>query len=1488
MRATVKSQLGCVALGLVVCGLPASAIAQRSGARTLGGIAAVGQSRLQTKKDERREAEELLRKAKASMDKGDYDLAQRYIEQAEQRDVQYDRLFSWFFDTPEKLRKELKKLRGQSATSPQPPSRRFRPTVADRSTNTQASDTSNPFLLRGSEKTLGSLTDNQKAAAKSYLQKGRDALEDGNIVGATGWYQKAAGLKADFAPGEYSPRQLADALRAVGVPASRLTPPRSVSSMPDPTRSFNFPRSVDLLPAIVRSPRADNNDANGPGMITNPYAVDAGTSPGENNFAQRSRFTDGDNNIHGGSGSAADPNRRVQDNGLMLEARRALAGRDARRAAELTSEANRLGLVSPLTGDSPRKFQALIEKHRELAVDPGRAAKTAAYRRSHAEFLMEQADGLLLYKDFEQARQLAQQAEQLGAEYGPFQRTPQRLREQIAAQLRAAGFDQNSQPVADLNLGFSQENFSSSVLQLSEWDSPANVGPPSVSPTGAAPAAVGGLSNNGPAAVRDSALALVARAQVAIDRGEIDQAERLAQQAQQLGVPDSAYAPGDPRPEFLFPKIDKVRRLRDSTVVPAVGIISDSEPSGAAPGQHRSPISLSGYESSGNGTTGKFRLTDELPATPDEPARFPNPGLRLFNQGERELERRDLNGALDYFQKAWVFKSQLDVPVRDRLENHLRVLGASVQKDRSDSKTPSPVKAASDRRQVLRQQMLSEVSQGLVTAERMRQTEPKVAMERLVKLRQRVAQSELDAIDRQRLSARLDRGVRQINRYIEDNRAQIDQDDKNRQVLEQVDRNRQMTREIQEELAKLVEQFNTLMAQERYKDAMFVAKKARELDPENPVVRTMVLKNNLVQRLQEYREIEELSEAGVVNALASVHDSKIPFDDRNPILFPETKFWKDMTASRSRQLRKNRVRYNEAERQIQSALKTKVDVRFPRRPLSEVIATLGDVAGINVHLDQQGLMAEGISSDAEVDIVLATPISLQSALNTILEPLDLSYVIQDEMLKITSIQMREAKVYTETYAVADLVIPIPNFVPNADMGLSGAIRRGYDDALGYSAMGGAIPRGALAFASTGTDDRNARLNATVLAQMGESGRIDGSGGGRPFGPGGLAGGTNPDFDSLIDLITSTVEPATWDEVGGPGTLRRFEPNLSLVISQTQEVHDQIADLLEQLRRLQDLQITIEIRFITLADNFFERIGIDFDFEIDDNVTSLPTGDSDSGPSVTVGFDRFTGSPTADLDLSFSQDSFASAVPVFGGFDAASAATFGFAVLSDIEAFFFLEALEGDSRSNVLNAPKVTLFNGQNAMVFDSTQTPFVTGITPVVGDFAAAHQPIIAVLSEGTQLSVQAVVSNDRRFVRLTVVPLFSRIGEVRTFTFSGKTTTNTGSTVVDPTDDSSTITNDADTVIEGTTVQQPSFSSVSVNSTVSVPDGGTILLGGIKRLSEGRTERGVPMLSKIPYINRLFRNVAIGRETSSLMLMVTPRIIIQEEEEANLLGTPP
>ena len=43
------------------------------------------------------------------------------------------------------------------------------------------------------------------------------------------------------------------------------------------------------------------------------------------------------------------------------------------------------------------------------------------------------------------------------------------------------------------------------------------------------------------------------------------------------------------------------------------------------------------------------------------------------------------------------------------------------------------------------------------------------------------------------------------------------------------------------------------------------------------------------------------------------------------------------------------------------------------------------------------------------------------------------------------------------------------------------------------------------------------------------------------GPGGAAGGTGADFDTLIDLITQTVAPPTWDPNGGKGSDRAPRP-----------------------------------------------------------------------------------------------------------------------------------------------------------------------------------------------------------------------------------------------------------------------------------------------------------------------------------------------------------
>jgi hypothetical protein len=85
--------------------------------------------------------------------------------------------------------------------------------------------------------------------------------------------------------------------------------------------------------------------------------------------------------------------------------------------------------------------------------------------------------------------------------------------------------------------------------------------------------------------------------------------------------------------------------------------------------------------------------------------------------------------------------------------------------------------------------------------------------------------------------------------------------------------------------------------------------------------------------------------------------------------------------------------------------------------------------------------------------------------------------------------------------------------------------------------------------------------------------------------------------------------------------------------------------------------------------------------------------------------------------------------------------------------------------------------------------------------------------------------------------------------------------------------------------VQLPEFRYNTVNTTVSVPDRGTAVLGSISRASEGRTTRGVPGLSNVPGLNRLTRNSGIGREISGGTTTATATIIDNSELDRQVLA---
>jgi type II secretory pathway component GspD/PulD (secretin) len=75
------------------------------------------------------------------------------------------------------------------------------------------------------------------------------------------------------------------------------------------------------------------------------------------------------------------------------------------------------------------------------------------------------------------------------------------------------------------------------------------------------------------------------------------------------------------------------------------------------------------------------------------------------------------------------------------------------------------------------------------------------------------------------------------------------------------------------------------------------------------------------------------------------------------------------------------------------------------------------------------------------------------------------------------------------------------------------------------------------------------------------------------------------------------------------------------------------------------------------------------------------------------------------------------------------------------------------------------------------------------------------------------------------------------------------------------------------------------VRTTVFVPDGGSTTVAGYSASSEGRTEFGAPVLGKVPYLSRGFRNVGYGRRVVSRRLIASVRVIDLREEEYRQTG---
>jgi hypothetical protein len=234
----------------------------------------------------------------------------------------------------------------------------------------------------------------------------------------------------------------------------------------------------------------------------------------------------------------------------------------------------------------------------------------------------------------------------------------------------------------------------------------------------------------------------------------------------------------------------------------------------------------------------------------------------------------------------------------------------------------------------------------------------------------------------------------------------------------------------QEKIANLMLRFNALMTEGEFLVAEEeIAPQVIEIAGKNDMSREQevgiaAMRNaRFIGNYTAIMAIRDRRQRNLFASLLLVEESHIPFPDEPPIVYPDPAFWESLNERKEKYGSVDLAQAGGAEQAIFKALDDTTIMEFIETPLVDVIEVLKDSHKIPIEIDIKALDDVGLSTDVPVTRNLKG-ITLRSALRLMLREMDLTYVIRDEVLLITTPEEAESKLTTKVYPVADLVVPI--------------------------------------------------------------------------------------------------------------------------------------------------------------------------------------------------------------------------------------------------------------------------------------------------------------------------------------------------------------------------------------------------------------------------------------------------------------------------------
>ncbi|MBI2472655.1 MAG: hypothetical protein HYV59_15685, partial [Planctomycetes bacterium] len=467
-----------------------------------------------------------------------------------------------------------------------------------------------------------------------------------------------------------------------------------------------------------------------------------------------------------------------------------------------------------------------------------------------------------------------------------------------------------------------------------------------------------------------------------------------------------------------------------------------------------------------------------------------------------------------------------------------------------------------------------------------------------------------------------------------------------------------------ENISLLIQNAYAAMKEERYDDAIKIADSILTIDSTNEEALYIKGKVNDITHKNDTEHIKTIYTQEKLKSHEYLKEASIPYQDT--IRFPKKAQWEDVSKRTLPQLDKiveeNKIKTgqlrlipNPAEgsfpKVIEDALNTIISFEFLDTPLRDIVIFVREKTNINMIIDSEA---------GSVPITLKLKdVPLRTALKYIL-PKGYEYVIEGDIIHIYK-QKMELRVYD----VRDILINLDDKEP-----------------LKFDITAAA------------TSQMSLSKGAAVKAKDAPERVLD-----------------------LIELVVTTVEPSSWssrvsvigaDEGGshrrintsgqGEGSIiaRMGQPG-DLVVVNSKYVHKQIEDLLASLRSSQNLQVSIEARFITVTDKFMEDIGSNINKFFSDKA-SINTGANTDISDLVSG---------DGLQLNYS-------------------------IFNDSILKGFLRAVQESKDSEILTSPRITLSNTQRGNIAVVKTINYIQSTSVSEG----VVTPVIGTIPQGTTFDV--------------------------------------------------------------------------------------------------------------------------------------------------------